>query len=79
MNLVSVLIAPAIVSLTIGEHANDALRYLIAIIAVIAIVAAVSVSKARSISIGDDSDDASGVDGGTPTAPATESAPVPNA
>jgi K(+)-stimulated pyrophosphate-energized sodium pump len=79
MNLVSVLIAPAIVSLTIGEHANDALRYLIAIIALIAIVAAVSVSKARSISIGDDTDDGSGLDGGAPTAPATESAPVPNA
>jgi K(+)-stimulated pyrophosphate-energized sodium pump len=85
MNLVSVLIAPAIVSLTIGQHANDALRYLIALIAVIAIVAAVSVSKARSISIGDDvdsNDDSS--DGGdhggaAPTAPASESAPVPNA
>jgi K(+)-stimulated pyrophosphate-energized sodium pump len=77
MNLVSLLIAPAIVSLTIGEHANDALRYLIAIIAVIIIVAAVSVSKSRSISIGDDID--SDGDGAAPTASATEPAPVPNA
>ncbi len=30
MNLVSVLIAPAIVSLTVGEHANSAIRYGIA-------------------------------------------------
>ncbi len=54
MNLVSVLIAPAIVSLTVGAHANGAIRYGIAIIAVVIIVAAVAVSKSRSISFGDD-------------------------
>jgi K(+)-stimulated pyrophosphate-energized sodium pump len=67
MNLVSVLIAPAIITLTFGSHANPAVRYGIAAIAVIIIVAAVAVSKSRSISFGDDDD------AGEPPAPATES------
>jgi K(+)-stimulated pyrophosphate-energized sodium pump len=54
MNLVSVLIAPAIVSLTIGSSANSVVRYGIAVVAVVIIVAAVAVSKSRSISFGDD-------------------------
>jgi K(+)-stimulated pyrophosphate-energized sodium pump len=79
MNLVSVLIAPAIVALTVGEHANSALRYLIAGIALVIIVGAVSVSKARSISIGDDDSDAEGGAPAAPAAPASETAPVSNA
>ncbi|MFL6098717.1 MAG: sodium-translocating pyrophosphatase [Actinomycetales bacterium] len=73
MNLVSVLIAPAIVALTVGEHANTALRYLIAGIALVIIIGAVSVSKARSISIGDDEGE-----GAAPSAPAPEPTSVSN-
>jgi K(+)-stimulated pyrophosphate-energized sodium pump len=54
MNLVSVLIAPAIVSLSIGADANAAARYGIAAAAFLIVVAAVSVSKRRSISIAGD-------------------------
>jgi K(+)-stimulated pyrophosphate-energized sodium pump len=54
MNLVAVLIAPAIVQLTIGDDASDPVRYGIAATACVVIIAAVSVSKRRSISFGDD-------------------------
>jgi K(+)-stimulated pyrophosphate-energized sodium pump len=47
MNLVAVLIAPAIVQLSLGEDANDALRIAISLVAVAIIVAAVVVSKRR--------------------------------
>jgi K(+)-stimulated pyrophosphate-energized sodium pump len=48
MNLVSLLIAPAIVQLSVGTDASPALRYTIAAIAVIVIIAAVTVSKRRT-------------------------------
>ena len=49
MNLVSVLIAPAIVQLSVGSDANSApLRYGIALVAVVVIIAAVAVSKRRT-------------------------------
>ncbi len=51
MNLVSLLIAPAIVALTVGESANDGIRYGIAALAVVIIVAAVLVSKRRESSL----------------------------
>jgi K(+)-stimulated pyrophosphate-energized sodium pump len=54
MNLVAVLIAPAIVQLTLGEDASPLIRYSIAAVAVVIIIAAVMVSKRRSISFGDD-------------------------
>ncbi|HET6703405.1 sodium-translocating pyrophosphatase [Amycolatopsis sp.] len=47
MNLVSVLIAPAIVQLTVGDSANTAVRIIISLIAVAVIVAAIVVSKRR--------------------------------
>ncbi|MFN8097705.1 MAG: sodium-translocating pyrophosphatase [Dermatophilaceae bacterium] len=59
MNLVSVLIAPAIVTLSIGSSANAAARYGIAAAALLVVVAAVTVSKRRSISIGGDASDQS--------------------
>ena len=52
MNLVSLLIAPAIVSMSVGETENDPLRTLIAVVAAVAIAAAVYVSKRRSVAIG---------------------------
>ncbi len=57
MNLVSLLIATAIVSLSVGEDQNDFLRYTIAIVALVIIVAAVYISKQREVVLGDDSGD----------------------
>ena len=56
MNLVSVLIAPAIVTLSLGADQNNLLRYGIAGIAVVIIVAAVAVSKSRDLAIGGEED-----------------------
>ena len=53
MNLVALLIAPAIVGLTYGDNANDLVRWAIAIVAAAVIVGAVVVSKRRDIAIGD--------------------------
>ncbi|TWF77037.1 K(+)-stimulated pyrophosphate-energized sodium pump [Pseudonocardia hierapolitana] len=53
MNLVSVLIAPAIVTFSVGDSASTPIRILIALVAAAIIVAAVVVSKRRSTSIAD--------------------------
>ncbi|MGW6449005.1 sodium-translocating pyrophosphatase [Lentzea sp. NPDC055074] len=53
MNLVSVLIAPAIVTFSIGDSASDPIRIAIAVVAALIIVAAVVVSKRRGTSITD--------------------------
>ena len=60
MNLVAVLVAPAVVKLTVGAHASIGLRILIAVVAIAIIVAAVVISKRRKISMGGP---AVGVDG----------------
>jgi K(+)-stimulated pyrophosphate-energized sodium pump len=52
MNLVSLLIAPAVVQLSIGSSENDALRIGLSILAVVIIVSAVAISKRRSVAIG---------------------------
>ena len=54
MNLVALLIAPAVVGLSIGEGANTALRWAIAIGATIIIVIAVVLSKRRPIAVGEE-------------------------
>ncbi|GAA1573135.1 MULTISPECIES: sodium-translocating pyrophosphatase [Kribbella] len=54
MNLVSVLIAPAIVGMSkIGDNPNTALRIVIAVVAVVILAAAVYVSKRRESVISD--------------------------
>ena len=53
MNLVALLIAPAIVGVSVGADANDAIRYSVAAFSVIVIVIAVVVSKRRPIAVGD--------------------------
>lgn len=58
MNLVSLLIASAVVSMSVGEDQNDALRIVIALVAVAIIVGAVVVSKRREVAIADDGDNA---------------------
>jgi K(+)-stimulated pyrophosphate-energized sodium pump len=52
MNLVSVLIAPAIVTLTIGDGESPVLRYGIAAAALVIVIGAVAVSKSRDLAIG---------------------------
>ncbi|MGZ4589386.1 MAG: sodium-translocating pyrophosphatase [Actinomycetes bacterium] len=54
MNLVSLLIAPAVVSLSIGDNANSAIRVLISLAAVAVIVGAVVFSKRRSIAVAEE-------------------------
>jgi K(+)-stimulated pyrophosphate-energized sodium pump len=56
MNLVSLLIAPAVVSMTIGTNANTALRWLIALVAVAIVVTAIVISKRRPIAVGSEED-----------------------
>ncbi len=52
MNLVAVLVAPAVVKLTVGPHASIPLRLLIAIVAIAIVVTAVVISKRRKIEMG---------------------------
>jgi len=54
MNLVSLLVAAAVVNLSVGENASDVLRITIALVAVAIIAAAVYISKRRPVAIGDE-------------------------
>jgi K(+)-stimulated pyrophosphate-energized sodium pump len=54
MNLVAVLIAPAIVTFSFGPDASPTVRYGIAGVALLMIVVAVAVSRSRSVAMGDD-------------------------
>ncbi len=56
MNLVALLVAPAIVQLSYGADANTALRWGIALVAVAIVVVAVYISKRRPIAVGDSVD-----------------------
>ncbi len=58
MNLVSLLIAAAVVNLTVGAGQNDALRIGIAVVAVLIIAVAVYVSKRRPVAIGEEANEA---------------------
>jgi len=53
MNLVALLIAPAVVALSIGENANTPLRWGIALVAVAIVVGSVVISKRRPIAVGE--------------------------
>jgi K(+)-stimulated pyrophosphate-energized sodium pump len=53
MNLVALLVAPAVVTLTIGDSANPVIRWAIAIVAALIVIGAVVVSKRRPIAVGD--------------------------
>ncbi|MFM8774809.1 MAG: sodium/proton-translocating pyrophosphatase, partial [Actinomycetota bacterium] len=54
MNLVALLIAPAVVAMSIGEGANTLLRWAIAIGAALIVVVAVVLSKRRPIAVGEE-------------------------
>jgi len=51
MNLVALLIAPAVVALSIGENANDLLRWGIALLAVLIVVISIVIAKRRPIAV----------------------------
>ncbi len=51
MNLVSLLIAPAVIALSVGVDENDPVRITIAVVAALVIAAAVYISKRRPIAI----------------------------
>jgi K(+)-stimulated pyrophosphate-energized sodium pump len=52
MNLVAVLVAPAVVKLTVGQHGSVGLRILAGVVALAIIATAVIVSKRRRVSMG---------------------------
>ncbi|HEX6151001.1 sodium-translocating pyrophosphatase [Nocardioides sp.] len=72
MNLVSLLVVGAVVSMTLGEDANRPLSIVIAVVAAAGIVAAVVVSKRRSAVIGDDDPGTPAEPPAAPPAPAAE-------
>ncbi len=57
MNLVSLLIASAVVSLSVGDDSNDAVRILIALVAVAIIAGVVIMSSRRGVTIGGDAEE----------------------
>ncbi|MFD5100436.1 sodium-translocating pyrophosphatase [Streptomyces albidochromogenes] len=58
MNLVALLIAPAVVQFSYGDDANAWARAVVATLAIVVIVGAVYVSKRRGIAVGDEDDSA---------------------
>ena len=68
MNLVSLLIASAVVSLSVGDDQHDAVRIIIALVAVAIIAVSIYISKQREVSMGDDTPPT------TPATPATDPA-----
>ncbi len=60
MNLVALLIAPAIVTMSVGDDANTLLRWLIALVAFAIIVVAVLFSKRRGLAIAEDVEQGAG-------------------
>ncbi|MFG2641315.1 sodium-translocating pyrophosphatase [Streptomyces sp. NPDC048370] len=77
MNLVALLIAPAVVQFSYGDDASGGMRALIAILAIAVIVGAVYVSKRRSVVVGDDADGDVGDEGNAARrSPASPDAPV---
>lgn len=62
MNLVALLIAPAVVQFSYGDDANAGIRAVVAVFALLVIVSAVYVSKRRSVTVDDGSGDSG--DGG---------------
>jgi K(+)-stimulated pyrophosphate-energized sodium pump len=58
MNLVSLLVAPAIVKFSVGADASDGLRIVIALVAAAIIAGAIYWSKRRSIAVAEEKDEA---------------------
>ena len=75
MNLVAVLIAPAVVALSPLSPTPSPVRYLIALAAVAVIVVAVVISTKRQVGIADDSSSTGGSSTGTPSGDAITPGP----
>ncbi|WP_435285610.1 sodium-translocating pyrophosphatase [Streptomyces bacillaris] len=75
MNLVALLIAPAVVQFSYGTDANPWVRAVVAVFAIAVIVGAVYVSKRRGIAVGDDDSGAPG--GSGPSLPSPDPAAAP--
>ncbi|MEU4681895.1 sodium-translocating pyrophosphatase [Streptomyces xinghaiensis] len=58
MNLVALLIAPAVVQFSYGDDTSPAIRALVALVAIGVIIGAVYVSKRRGIAVGDEDNNA---------------------
>ncbi|SEQ04199.1 sodium-translocating pyrophosphatase [Streptomyces radiopugnans] len=83
MNLVALLIAPAVVQLGYGDDANAGARAAIAVLAIAIIVGAVYASKRRGIAVGGESDEkdtggAAGRTSGTPGSSGSSHTPGPS-
>ena len=72
MNLVSLLVAPAIVQFSFGKDANLGLRLGVGLFCVVVIVGAVWVSKRRGIAVG-----AEAPDGAAPAGEEVSANPAP--
>ncbi|MFE4331344.1 sodium-translocating pyrophosphatase [Streptomyces sp. NPDC056831] len=72
MNLVALLIAPAVVQFSYGQDASAGVRAVVAVLAVVVIIGAVYVSKRRGIAVGDEEDPADS--GGGPAKSADQAA-----
>ncbi|WP_328680651.1 sodium-translocating pyrophosphatase [Streptomyces sp. NBC_01261] len=57
MNLVALLIAPAVIKFSYGDDKNTGVRIAIAVLAFLVIAVSVYISKRRGIAVGDDGDD----------------------
>ncbi|PZS27119.1 MAG: sodium-translocating pyrophosphatase, partial [Pseudonocardiales bacterium] len=62
MNLVALLVAPAVVQYGVGADANTALRLVIALAAAAIVVGAVVFSKRRGVAVGAEASGGSAVD-----------------
>ncbi|MFG2370415.1 sodium-translocating pyrophosphatase [Streptomyces sp. NPDC048504] len=58
MNLVALLIAPAVIKFSYGDDKNIGVRITISVLAFLVIAVSVYISKRRGIAVGDDGDDA---------------------
>ncbi|MFB7915202.1 sodium-translocating pyrophosphatase [Streptomyces sp. NPDC056061] len=69
MNLVALLIAPAVVRFSYGHDASPGVRAGVAVLAVVVIVCAVRASKRRGVAMGDEERHGGGSRGGGPARP----------
>ncbi|MET7639593.1 sodium-translocating pyrophosphatase [Streptomyces sp. NPDC005438] len=69
MNLVALLIAPAVVKFSYGDQASVGMRVLIAVLALAVVVGAVVISKRRGITVGGEDDGEEGNRGQSETQP----------
>jgi len=72
MNLVSLLIAPAVVMWSVGDQKNTALRIIVALIALAVVVVAVTISKRKPVAMASADEAAAAADGTGDTPGGTE-------